>query len=209
MAQATGRSGTMPPRSTTGRGYTPGIGWVLFAGIMMVANGILSILEGVVGVTRGNRVFAVAPNYTYKFDLTSWGWIHIALGALVALIGFGVIAGQRWARYAGIAVVALSLIANFLFLPYYPLWALVVIAIDVFVLWALCTYRRGDLPGSDGGGGGGGRGAHAAAGSGGSAGSMTGGTAENTMGGRSGGTTGGWQDSAGGGSAGTRPPSGT
>jgi hypothetical protein len=149
MAQATGRSGAMPPSSTTHRGYSPGIGWVLFAGVMMVANGILSIFEGAVGVARDN-VYAVTPNYTFKFDLTSWGWIHIAVGALVALIGLGVIAGKTWARYAGIFVVALSLFANFMFLPYYPLWALVVIAIDVFVLWALCTYRR---PGTGAGGG--------------------------------------------------------
>jgi hypothetical protein len=141
MAQATGRSGAIPPSSTTRHGYTPGIGWVLFAGVMMVANGILSIFEGAVGVAR-DGVYASTANYTFKFDLTAWGWIHIAVGALVLLIGLGVIAGQRWARYAGIVVVSLSLFANFMFLPYYPLWALVVIAIDVFVLWALCTYRR-------------------------------------------------------------------
>jgi hypothetical protein len=141
MAQATGRSGAIPPTSTTGRGYTPGMGWVLFAGVMMVANGILSIFEGAVGVAR-DGVYAATGNYTYKFDLTAWGWIHIAIGALVLLIGLGVIAGQRWARYAGIVVVAISLFANFLFLPYYPLWAMVVIAIDVFVLWALCAWRR-------------------------------------------------------------------
>ena len=145
MAQATRRAGATPPTSATGHGYTPGVGWVLFAGVMMVANGILSIFEGAVGVAQ-DRVYAAIPDYTYKFDLTSWGWIHIALGALVALIGFGVIAGRRWARYAGIVVVALSLFANFMFLPYYPLWALVVIAIDVFVLWALCANRRENDP---------------------------------------------------------------
>jgi hypothetical protein len=141
MAQATGRSGTAPPSSSTGRGYTPGVGWVLFAGVMMVANGILSIFEGAVGVSK-DRVYATTPNYTFKFNLTSWGWIHIALGALVAIIGLGVIGGRTWARYCGIFVVALSLFANFMFVPYYPLWAIVVIAIDVFVLWALCAYRR-------------------------------------------------------------------
>lgn len=155
MAQATGRPGAMPPSSharDTGRAYSPGLGWVLFAGVMMVANGILSIFEGTVGVTK-DRVFATTPNYPYKFDLTAWGWIHIAVGALVALIGLGVIAGRSWARYAGIFVVAISLFANFMFVPYYPLWALVVIAIDVFVLWALCVYRRGDPSGRSTGSG--------------------------------------------------------
>ncbi len=141
MAQATGRSGTMPPASGR-QGYAPGAGWVLFAGVMMVANGILGIFEGVIGVASKNHIYAATPNYTYKFDLTSWGWIHIAIGGLVALIGLGVIGGRAWARYAGIFVVSLSLFANFMFLPYYPLWAVVLIAIDVFVLWALCAYRK-------------------------------------------------------------------
>ncbi|MDI5961985.1 hypothetical protein POF50_031595 [Streptomyces sp. SL13] len=149
MAQATGRSSTMtpPPSSHTERQRSPwAAGLVLFAGIMMVANGILSIFEGAVGVTK-NGVYAATGNYTYKFDVTSWGWIHIAVGAAVAIVGLGVIAGLNWARYLGIFVVALSMFANFMFLPYYPLWALVVIAIDVFVLWALCVYRRGDQGG--------------------------------------------------------------
>ncbi len=144
MAQATGRSATMtpPPPASTGRGRSPwAAGFVLFAGVMMVANGILSIFEGAVGVAK-DKVYTTTPNYVYKFDLTSWGWIHIALGAAVVLVGLGVIAGQTWARYLGIFLVALSLFANFMFLPYFPLWALVVIAIDVFVLWALCVYRR-------------------------------------------------------------------
>lgn len=144
MAQATGRSSTMtpPPPSHAGRQKSPwAAGFVLFAGVMMVANGILSIFEGAVGVAK-DGVYVATANYTYKFDLTSWGWIHIGIGAAVALVGFGVIAGLTWARYLGILVVALSMFANFMFLPYYPLWALVVIAIDVFVLWALCVYRR-------------------------------------------------------------------
>lgn len=144
MAQASGRSSTMtpPPSSHTGRQSSPwAAGFVLFAGVMMVANGILSIFEGAVGVLK-DGVYVTTSNYTYKFDVTAWGWTHIAIGAAVALVGFGVIAGMTWARYLGILVVALSMFANFMFLPYYPLWALVVIAIDVFILWALCVYRR-------------------------------------------------------------------
>lgn len=144
MAQATGRSSTMtPPPSSGNRGTTSpwAAGLVLFAGVMMVANGILSVFEGAVAVAR-HGIYASTPNYVYKFDLTSWGWIHIALGAMVALVGLGVIGGRTWARFLGILLVSLSLFANFMFLPYYPLWAIVLIAIDVFVLWALCTYRR-------------------------------------------------------------------
>ena len=146
MAQATGRSATMnPPPPSAGHGVRSpwAAGLVLFAGVMMVANGVLSVFEGAVGVSK-DAVYATTPNYAYRFDVTSWGWVHIALGAVVLLTGLGVIAGRAWARYLGILFVSLTLLANFMFLPYYPLWALVVIAIDVFVLWALCVYRRGE-----------------------------------------------------------------
>ncbi|WP_241968162.1 hypothetical protein [Streptomyces sp. ICBB 8177] len=140
MAQTTGPTSHAPPpapRSTTG-GSAAGL--VLFAGVMMVANGILGIFEGVVAVAK-QHVYVATPNYAFKLSLYSWGWVHIVVSALVLIVGLGVIAGQAWARAVGIVIVALSLLANFMFLPYYPFWSLIVLAIDIFVLWALCTYH--------------------------------------------------------------------
>ena len=84
---------------------------------------------------------SVYRNYFYAFDLTGWGWIHRLLGILVAVVGDAIMKGQTWGRWVGIGLVGLSLIANFLFIPYYPIWSLVIIALDVAVIAALATHR--------------------------------------------------------------------
>jgi hypothetical protein len=139
----------------SGAGYARGTGsshggWVtggtVFAGVLMIVNGVLGVLQGITGIAK-NHVYVHTANYVYRFNLTSWGWIHLVIGALLALVGFGVLSGQAWARWVGVGLAGISLIAQFLFLPYYPLWSLVAIAIDVFVIWALATprSRHGEL----------------------------------------------------------------
>ena len=73
--------------------------------------------------------------------MTGWGWIHLILGIVVALAGFYVLSGRLWARIIGITMALFSAIANFFFIPYYPVWSVLIIALDVFVIWALATYR--------------------------------------------------------------------
>jgi hypothetical protein len=90
---------------------SPAIGLILFAAVMM-----------------------------FQFDITTWGWIHLILGIVVALAGVGLLAGRSWARVVGITLAVLSAIANFMFIPHYPFWALLVIALDVFVIWALAAH---------------------------------------------------------------------
>jgi hypothetical protein len=116
-------------------------GLVLFAGVVMLVNGLLDLFQGIVAVARDDLI-VTTPRYVFRFDLTSWGWIHIVLGLVLALVGLCVLRGMAWARYTGIAVAALSAIFSFLWLPYYPVWGLVVIALDVFVIWALAVYRQ-------------------------------------------------------------------
>jgi hypothetical protein len=120
-------------------------GWVvglsLFAGVMMIISGVFNAMEGVVAVAR-NEVYAATPRYIFSFDLTTWGWIHIILGIIVLAAGFGVITGQLWGRVVGITIAALIMLANFAFIPYYPIWSLLIIALNVFVIWALCVYNR-------------------------------------------------------------------
>ncbi|ROR44611.1 DUF4407 domain-containing protein [Kitasatospora cineracea] len=128
--------GTRAPRN---KGWVSGM--VLFAGVVMLVNGILEVFHGIMAIAEDD-VFVSTPRYVFRFDLTGWGWIHLVIGALVALVGFFVIQGAAWARIAGIFLASLSLIGSFLALPYYPLWALVIIALDVFVIWALCVYRE-------------------------------------------------------------------
>jgi hypothetical protein len=120
-------------------------GWVvglsLFAGVMMILAGVLNAMEGVVALAR-NEVYAATPRYIFAFDLTTWGSIHIILGIIVLAAGVGVLTGQLWGRVVGITIAVLTILANFAFIPYYPVWSLLIIALSVFVIWALCIYNR-------------------------------------------------------------------
>jgi hypothetical protein len=89
-----------------------------------------------------NELYVVGVNYVFSFDVTAWGWIHLLVGALVAVAGGAVLVGHLWGRVIAIGLASLSMIANFLFVPYYPVWSLLIIALDVSVIWALCSYDR-------------------------------------------------------------------
>jgi hypothetical protein len=116
-------------------------GGSLFAAMMLVIIGCYQVLLGIAGIAK-DQFFVVAPNYIYNLDTTAWGWIHLAIGALAVVTGAFLFTDATWARAAGIILVSLSAIANFFFIPYYPLWSLVIIALDIYVIWALSSPRR-------------------------------------------------------------------
>ena len=105
--------------------------------------GVFQFFQGLAAIIKGN-FYVVAPNNIYEFSTGGRGWIHLILGIELAVTGFFNLTCQTWARVIGIAVAALSALSNFLFIPYYSLWALVLIALDVAVIWALTTYRPQD-----------------------------------------------------------------
>jgi hypothetical protein len=115
------------------------LGFIVFAAVMMMMIGAFQALAGLIAIFE-NEFYAATRNYLFEFDVTAWGWIHLILGVIVALAGFGLLSGATWARVVGITLAALSAIANFLFIPYYPFWSLLIIALDVFVIWALAVY---------------------------------------------------------------------
>jgi hypothetical protein len=115
------------------------VGLILFAGIMMMMLGAFHAIAGVVALVQDTFYVAV-PNYLLQLDVTTWGWIHLFAGIIAVLAGLGVIVGQTWARVVGIIIAVLSAIANFAFIPYYPVWSLLIIALDVFVIWALAAH---------------------------------------------------------------------
>jgi hypothetical protein len=117
------------------------VGFILFAAIILIMAGIFQFFAGLVALFD-NEFYVATRNYIFQFDATSWGWIHLIGGLIVALAGFGLLAGQTWARVVGIFLALLSAIVNFAFIPYYPFWALTIIAVDVFVIWALAAHGR-------------------------------------------------------------------
>jgi hypothetical protein len=116
-------------------------GWITFAGVMMVIGGGLNLFYGIVAAVNDEWVVWTNRSSLY-LDVSEWGWVHIILGAIVLLSGIGVFSGNILARTVGVIVAAISLIANFFFIPAYPLWALTVIVIDTLVIWALTAHGR-------------------------------------------------------------------
>jgi hypothetical protein len=119
------------------------VGLILFAAIMMIMVGTFQALQGLIAIFE-NEFYVATRNYLFQFDATTWGWIHLVLGVIMASAGWGLLSGRTWARAVAITLAVLSAIANFLFIPYYPFWSLLIITLDVFVIWAIAAHG-GDL----------------------------------------------------------------
>jgi hypothetical protein len=138
MTAGTGhRSGTVADEQVGA-----GAGWVLFAAIMMIIGGFFSIFEGIAALLRHGSFYHVAANYPFGTSLTAWGWGYLIGGIIVMLAGFSVIVGALWARIVGIAIATLSAMTNFFFIPFYPFWALTIITLNIFVIWALAAHGK-------------------------------------------------------------------
>ncbi|MFB9733605.1 hypothetical protein [Streptomyces sp. NPDC057386] len=141
----TAQSHSGPGQGDHGRtaptGQSPWVaGGATFAGVLLLLNGILAVLQGIAAIAEDD-VYARIGSYVYEINLTGWGWILLILGVIAACAGAGILHGASWARAVGIALASLSLVAQFLFLPYQPVWSVIMMALDVFVIWALATYR--------------------------------------------------------------------
>jgi hypothetical protein len=117
------------------------LGFTLAAAVLMTMSGIWNILEGLAAIIRGS-FFVVLPNYAYNISVHGWGWFHFILGIVVLAAGVGLFTDKPWARALGVVIAAISAVVNFLYIPYLPVWSIVVIAIDIAIIWALLTPRR-------------------------------------------------------------------
>ena len=116
-----------------------GAGWTLFAAMMLLLMGGFQAFMGLVALLE-NELIVATPKYFLQLDVTSWGWIHMFGGMLLVLAGLGILAGQTWARMVGIVVAALVALTNFASLPYYPIWAIIIITMSVFTIWGLSVW---------------------------------------------------------------------
>jgi hypothetical protein len=112
------------------------VGGLTFASTMMVLIGVFQAFAGL-GAIIDDEFFVVTQNYAFDLDVTAWGWIHLILGIVVAWAGYALWSGKLWAGVVALILAMLSAIANFFFIPYYPFWSLLVIALNVWVIWAL------------------------------------------------------------------------
>jgi hypothetical protein len=112
------------------------VGGITFAAVMMTLIGVFQVIAGLVAIFDDN-FYVVTANYTFDVDTTAWGWIHLLLGIIVLVAAYYLTAGRAWAAALAIVLAALSAIANFFFIPYYPFWSLLLIALAVWVIWSL------------------------------------------------------------------------
>ncbi|WP_129663533.1 DUF7144 family membrane protein [Phytoactinopolyspora endophytica] len=134
------------PESRAHRPSAWATGGVVFAATMMIMIGVFQVFQGLAAIIE-DEFFVQTANYAFDVDITAWGWIHLVLGVIVAIAGFYLLAGSTVAAVAAISLAALSAVANFFFIPYYPFWSLLIIAIDVFVIWAVTKSGIFDAPG--------------------------------------------------------------
>jgi hypothetical protein len=119
-------------------------GLTAFGAVMLFLVGLLAIFRGIMAIAEDD-IFVTTRQYVFKFDLTGWGWVHLALGAVAVIVSIGLLRTATWARVAGVAIAGLVIVANFLSVPYYPVWSVVMIAISGFIIWALCVVQRDSL----------------------------------------------------------------
>lgn len=129
-----------PPKGQ--REYSSGAaGLTAFAGILMLLTGFFHAFQGLVALFN-DEFFVVGEEYIFEFDVTAWGWVHLIAGVIIALAGIALFQGAVWARTVAVILACVSILASFLWLPFYPVWSIAVIVFDVFVIWAVTAHGR-------------------------------------------------------------------
>ena len=113
-------------------------GWIAFAALLMIMMGAFNAIEGLTGVLTD--FYVVAPEDVLVFDLTTWGWIHLVVGVLVALTGVALLARATWARVVTVVLAVLNAVAQMAFVAVYPVWSVIVIGLCAVVIWAVVVH---------------------------------------------------------------------
>jgi uncharacterized membrane protein YfhO len=112
------------------------VGGIVFSASVLTLVGCFQAIAGLVAIVDDD-FYAVTRNYTFDLDTSTWGWLHLLLGIALVITGLALFSRRTWAGVTAIVLAMLSALGNFFFIPYYPVWGIVVIALDVWVMWAL------------------------------------------------------------------------
>lgn len=141
MAGSTSMSGGGGRRQYTDESEVTGwVGWIVFAGTMMTLIGVFHMFGGIISLVRRNTVVFPTGDLVVSVNYTQYGWMQLIGGAIVFLAGLGLFTGRTWARVVGVAIALISAIFNFVFLTAFPIWSITLIAIDIFVIYALTAH---------------------------------------------------------------------
>lgn len=117
------------------------VGWTAFAGVMLVVQGLWWMMSGVVALFN-DEFYVVTQEYVFRFDVTTWGWVHLLVGVALMAAGAGLFAGSTWARVVGVVMASLAMVLAFAWMPWYPVWAIAFVMVSGFVIWALTAHGR-------------------------------------------------------------------
>ena len=133
-------SATLKPARGAGGGYSEGrgLGMIIFAAVLLAVIGFFNLLDGIAAIAN-SHVFIANAHYVFG-DLRAWGWVALILGVLQLLAALGILVGNQIARWFAVIAIGLNAIAQMFFIPAYPFWSLMIIAVDVVALWGLCAY---------------------------------------------------------------------
>lgn len=137
---STSQQGTPVPRRASERSAVA-VGATAFAAVLMIMSGFFQMIAGIVALVN-DEFYVVGSEWVFQLDATTWGWIHLILGLLVAVAGFALFTGAAWARVVGVLLAVVAGVAAFAWLPWYPVWAIVLVTAAVIVVWALTAHGR-------------------------------------------------------------------
>ena len=127
-----------PPNTSAER--TGWAGWAVFAGVMLVLVGAFQAIDGLVALFK-DEIYVVRPSgLVVNVDYTAWGWVHLLLGIVLIAAGAAIFSGRVWGRTLGVVAALISAVLNFAYIPAYPVWSILIIAVDVFVIYALIAH---------------------------------------------------------------------
>lgn len=138
MAQYAGTGSST--RTDEDRGMSAWVGWIAFAGMMLMMLGVFHVIEGIVALTKDSYFLVHSSGLIVTGSYTTWGWVQIVAGCIVVAAGAGVLQGQMWARIVGVGVAFLSAVISLGFLSAYPIWSVLMIALAVVAIMALTVH---------------------------------------------------------------------
>ena len=135
-----GGGSTVPRQSVESQEVTGWVGWIVFAGTMMMLIGVFHLFEGIVALFRNNVLVVPQGGLVVEVSFTQYGWLQLIAGAVIFAVGLGVFTGRTWARVLGVVLASISAILNFAFVTAFPFWSLTMIALNIVVIYALTAH---------------------------------------------------------------------
>lgn len=140
MAHSAAAPGRPPLQNVQATEQTAWVGWIAFAGFMMVLLGTFHAVQGLIALFKDEYFLVGRSGLTLSVDFTTWGWVHVVGGILIAGAGIGLFVGKTWARTVAVILALGSAVVNIGFLAAYPIWSAAMIVIDVLVIWAITVH---------------------------------------------------------------------